>query len=319
MLTTLPSYRQLRYLVVLSQTLNFRKAAELLHVTQSTLSAGIKELETVLGATLLERSKRSVRLTPVGERVVERARLLLAQTEDLVMLARGAQQPLSGLRRLGVIPTIAPFLLPKIMPIARQQYPRLQLYLREDLTERLIEQLHAGDLDFALIALPYETGDLAVKELFKDDFFYVARGDDPLAGHRDIAMREVPPNHVLLLEEGHCLREHTIEACGANRVSRREGGLEATSLFTLLQMVESGLGATLLPEMIVRAGALNGTRLNALPFAVRPPSRTIALVMRRTSPYQRDFELLSELIIEQCRQTDRGRAPVRRARQAASG
>lgn len=310
--TALPSSRQLRYLVVLSETLNFRKAAELLHVTQSTLSAGIKELESVLGATLVERDKRSVRLTPVGEQAVQRARVLLAETEDLVMMVRGAQQPLTGLRRLGVIPTIAPFLLPKIMPLARRKYPGLQLYLREDLTTRLIEQLHAGELDFALIALPFDTGNLAVKELFKDEFLYVARGDDPLAGHKDVAVREVPAKHVLLLEEGHCLREHTIEACGANRVSRREGGLEATSLFTLLQMVESGLGATLLPEMIVRAGALNGTGLQALPFA-RPPSRTIALTMRSTSPYRPDFELLAQLIIEQHRQTaGRMRAPAQR-------
>lgn len=317
MLTALPSSRQLRYLVVLSETLNFRRAAEQLHVTQSTLSAGIKELESVLGTTLVERTKRSVRLTPVGERVVERARVLLAQTEDLVVMARGAQQPLSGLRRLGVIPTIAPFLLPKILPVTRRQHPRLQLYLREDLTARLLEQVHAGDLDFALIALPYNTGDLAVRELFRDDFWYVARDDDPLAGNKEIAVREVPADHVLLLEEGHCLREHAIEACGANRVSKREGGLEATSLFTLLQMVENGLGATLLPDMVVRAGALNGTGLAARPFTARPPTRTIALAMRRTSPYQRDFDLLAQLIIEQHGKSERPRGAVRRPRVSA--
>jgi LysR family hydrogen peroxide-inducible transcriptional activator len=230
------------------------------------------------------------------------------------MMARGAQQPLSGLRRLGVIPTIAPFLLPKILRVTRKQYPRLQLYLREDLTARLIDQIQGNELDFALIALPYDTGDLAVRELFRDQFWYVAREDDPLAARKDIAVRELPANHVLLLEEGHCLREHAIEACGASRVSKREGGLEATSLFTLLQMVENGLGATLLPDMIVRAGALNGTGLAARPFSARPPSRTIALAMRRTSPYQRDFDLLAELMIEQHRQSERPRAGVRKAR-----
>jgi len=312
MINALPSPRQLRYLVTLSETLNFRRAAEQLFVTQSTLSAGIKELESLLGATLLERDKRSVRMTPIGERVVQRARGLLAQAEDLVTIARGAQEPLSGLLRLGIIPTIAPFLLPAIMPAARKAYPKLQLYLREDMTDRLIEQLHAGDLDFALIALPYETGDLVVRELFRDEFWFVARDDDPLARLKEIAVREVDPARVLLLEEGHCLRDHAIEACGASRMSRREGGLEATSLYTLLQMVEGGLGVTLLPEMMLKAGVLNGTRLLARPFSSRVPARTIALARRRTSAHPKDFELLAELIMDQHRQASRTRIASRR-------
>lgn len=311
MINALPSPRQLRYLVTLSETLNFRKAAELQFVTQSTLSAGIKELEKLLGATLLERDKRSVRLTPVGQQVVERARSLLAEAEDLVMIARGAQQPLTGLLRLGVIPTVAPFLLPAILPVARERHPKLQLYLREDLTGRLIEQLHAGELDFALIALPYETGDLVIAELFRDEFWFVSRDDDPLSRLKQIAVREIDPDRVLLLEEGHCLREHAIQACGTSRMSRREGGLEATSLYTLLQMVEGRLGVTLLPEMMIKAGVLNGTRLIARPFANRVPARTIVLAMRRTSPYRRDFELLRELIVGQHRQATRTRTAAR--------
>ncbi|HWQ37865.1 MAG TPA: hydrogen peroxide-inducible genes activator [Burkholderiales bacterium] len=312
MINALPSPRQLRYLVALSETLNFRRAAERLFVTQSTLSAGIKELETLLGTTLVERDKRSVRLTAIGEQVVERARKLLAQAEDLVMVARGAGQPLSGLRRLGVIPTVAPFLLPAILPVARTAYPKLQLYLREDLTDRLLQQIESGDLDFALIALPYDTGDLVVRTLFSDEFWFVAREDDALARLREVAVRQVEPNRILLLEEGHCLREHAIEACGARRMSRREGGLEATSLYTLLQMVESGLGVTLLPEMVLKAGVLNGTRLIARPFSVRVPARTIALAMRRTSPYTKDFDLLCELIIHQHREATRTRVASRR-------
>jgi len=311
-INALPSLRQLRYLMTLSETLNFRKAAELQFVTQSTLSAGIKELERLLGTTLLERDRRSVRLTPIGEQVVERARKLLAEAEDLVMIARGAQQPLSGLLRLGVIPTIAPFLLPGILPVARERYPKLQLYLREDLTVRLIEQLHAGELDFALIALPYETGDLVVAELLRDEFWFVSRDDDPLSRLKQIAVREIDPDRVLLLEEGHCLREHAIQACGTSRMSRREGGLEATSLYTLLQMVEGGLGVTLLPEMMIKAGVLNGTRLIARPFANRVPARTIVLAMRRTSAYRKDFELLCDLIIDQHRRRTRTRTASRR-------
>jgi len=314
MSNALPSLRQLRYLVTLSETLNFRRAAEQLFVTQSTLSAGIKELENVLGVVLVERDKRNVRFTPMGTEAVERARTMLAQAEDLVRVAKGSHMPLTGLLRLGVIPTIAPFLLPRVLPALRQAYPDLQLYLREDLTERLLEQVRSGILDFALIALPYDTGELTVKELFKDEFWFVARQDDSLARAKEVAVREVDPARVLLLEDGHCLREHTIEACGARRMSSRHGGLEATSLFTLLQMVDNGMGVTLLPEMVIKAGALTGTRLTARPFSHRIPARRIALVMRRSSALQTDFGLLADLIIAQHAASTRTRTASRSKR-----
>ncbi len=314
MSNALPSLRQLRYLVTLSETLNFRRAAESLFVTQSTLSAGIKELENVLGATLVERDKRNVRFTPLGYEVVDRARKMLAQAEDLVRIARGSQEPLSGLLRLGVIPTIAPFLLPMVLPALREEYPHLQLYLREDLTERLLERVESGELDFALIALPYDTGDLVVHELFKDEFWFVARQDDKLARDKDIAVRDVDPARILLLEEGHCLRDHTIQACGTRRMAARHSELEATSLFTLLQMVHNGMGVTLLPEMVIKAGALTGSQLTARPFSHRVPSRTIALVMRRSSPMTTDFDLLADLIASHHRDTSRTRGASRARR-----
>jgi LysR family hydrogen peroxide-inducible transcriptional activator len=311
MSNALPSLRQLRYLVTLSETLNFRRAAEQLFVTQSTLSAGIKELENVLGVVLVERDKRNVRFTPMGSQAVERARTMLAQAEDLVRVAKGSQLPLTGLLRLGVIPTIAPFLLPQVLPALRQAHPDLQLYLREDLTERLLEQVQSGVLDFALIALPYDTGDLVTRELFKDEFWFVARQDDSLASEKEIAIREIDPARVLLLEDGHCLREHTIEACGARRMASRHGGLEATSLFTLLQMVDNGMGVTLLPEMVIKAGALTGTRLTARPFSHRVPARRIALVMRRSSALQTDFDLLADLVIAKHGKNSRTRTASR--------
>lgn len=315
MSNALPSLRQLRYLIMLSETLNFRRAAEALFVTQSTLSAGIKELESVLGATLVERDKRNVRFTPLGIEVVERARKMLAEAEDLVRTARGAQQPLSGLVRLGVIPTIAPFLLPMVLPALREAHPDLQLYMREDLTERILAKVESGELDFALIALPYDTGDLTVRELFKDDFWFVARQDDKLSREKHIAIREVDPNQVLLLEEGHCLRDHTIEACGTRRMFGRESKLEATSLFTLLQMVDNGMGVTLLPEMVIKAGALFGSALTARPFSSRIPARRIALAMRRSSALQADFGLLADLIIDRHQAASRIRVPSRSRRQ----
>ena len=178
-MSALPSIRQLRYLVAVADRLNFRAAAEASFVTQSTLSAGIKELESVLGTELVERDKRHVRLTRAGEEVVAKARTLVAQAQDLVETARRAAEPLAGPFRLGVIPTIAPFLLPRIAPRLREAYPHLKLYLREDLTERLLDRLRAGSLDVALIALPWDTGDLYVRELFKDEFWFVSRDDDP--------------------------------------------------------------------------------------------------------------------------------------------
>ena len=237
----LPSLRQLSYFVELAERLNFRAAAEAQFVTQSTLSAGIKELESVLGVQLVERDKRNVRLTAVGEEVVARARSLLAAANDLAESARSAARPLSGPLRLGTIPTIAPFLLPEILVPLRRAYPELKLYLREDLTERLLERLRGGSLDVALIALPYDTEGLHVHELFKDEFWFVAPEDDPAAREKDIAIRKLDPKDIVLMEEGHCLRSHAIAACGPRR-GGWEARLEATSLFTLIQMVEGGHG-----------------------------------------------------------------------------
>jgi LysR family transcriptional regulator, hydrogen peroxide-inducible genes activator len=308
----LPSLRQLRYLVALAERLNFRAAAQDSFVTQSTLSAGIKELENQLGVELVERDTRSVRLTDIGKDVVERARTVLAQAQDIVDLAKGAGEPLSSSLRLGVIPTIAPFMLPGLLPPLRAAHPTLKLYLREDLTDRLLERLRSGDLDVALIALPYDTGELLTHKLFKDEFWFVARADDPLARAKEVAVRSLKPGQVLLLEEGHCLREHAISACGT-RAANAETAVEATSLHTLIQMVEGGLGVTLLPEMTLKAGILNGTSLVARPFSSDVPARTIALAARPTSAHRRDFELLAEFILTRLRSL-RGPIPPRRAR-----
>jgi LysR family hydrogen peroxide-inducible transcriptional activator len=307
----LPSLRQLRYLVELADSLNFRLAAEASFVTQSTLSAGIKELESLLGVQLVERDTRVVRITPIGEEVVARARGLLADVQDLVSTAKSAAEPLAGRVGLGAIPTVAPFLLPGLLPALRRRYPALQLYLREDLTERLLERLRSWQLDMALIALPYDTGELAVRELFKDEFWFVAREDDPHAQDKAVAVKQLDPGQILLLEEGHCLRDHAIAACG-NRRANAESRIEATSLNTLVQMVEGSLGVTLLPELAIKAGVLKGTRLVARPFAPHVPSRRIALVARPGSARRRDFELLADFIVEHERRLRAARMPSRR-------
>jgi LysR family hydrogen peroxide-inducible transcriptional activator len=293
---TLPTLRQLEYLVELADRLNFRVAAEARFVTQSTLSAGIKELESGLGVQLVERDRRHVRLTAVGEDVVARARELLAAAADLAEAARSATRPLCGPLRLGAIPTIAPYLLPGVLPALRRAYPELKLYLREDLTARLLERLGAGTLDIALIALPFDTRDLHVRELFADEFWFVGRDSDPALRKRAVALERIDAADMLLLEEGHCLREHAIAACGP-----RHGGwqprVEATSLTTLLQMVEGGLGVTLLPGITLEAGILKGTRLVARRLSRDAPSRTLALLSRRSSPRRRDADLLAEFLI----------------------
>jgi LysR family hydrogen peroxide-inducible transcriptional activator len=307
----LPSLRQLGYLVEVADRLNFRAAATARFVTQSTLSAGIKELESLLGVELVERDPRGVRLTPAGEEVAQRARGLLAAAKDLMESAQGAGIPLGGVFRMGVIPTIAPYLLTGVMTSLREDYPDLKLHLREDLTDRLLERLQASELDAALIALPYQTPQLTVIRLFRDEFWFVAREDDPHARKKEILVRDLEPGSVVLLEEGHCLRDHAITACGA-RGAKAKALLEATSLTTLIQMVEGGLGVTLLPELMIKAGILKGTQLIARPFATDIPARTVALVSRPAGARRAGVEMLADFFQRHYRQQSKVRAASRR-------
>lgn len=294
-----PTIRQLKYLIVVAETLNFRQASEKLFITQSTLSAGIKELETTLGAVLLERTKRSVRLTDVGAEVLSRALSIISQVDDLASITEHLKKPLSGNLKLGIIPTIAPFLLPIVIPALKLTYPKLKLYLKEDFSARLLDQLKSGVIDFAVIALPYETRGLTVNKLFKDEFWWVAKKGQKLSKLKEISIKDVDLNELLLLEEGHCLRDHAIEACGTRPTNSVDQAFAATSLYTLLQMIDNGLGCTLLPEMVIKSGALLGTDLIARPFSNKPPFRDIALVKRKTDSNKTDFELLSTLIVSE--------------------
>lgn len=308
----LPSLRQLRYFVVLAKELNFTRAAEACFVGQSTLSAGLKELETSLGVCLVERDRQNISITPIGLEILERAKVILAASEDLVEYASSSGKPMSATIRLGVIPTIAPFLLPNVLPEIRERFPDLQIALREDLTANLLTRLTEHQLDFALIALPYDTEGLLVNELFKDEFWLVAREDDPALKGREVHIPAKMAERLLLLEEGHCLREHTMEACKRSDI-RRADGMEATSLLTLLQMVESGMGIALLPEIAVKGGLLNGSKLVARPLAPPAPHRTIALVARTSTAYSEEFIVLSECIQERFKVGVRVSRGVRKA------
>jgi LysR family hydrogen peroxide-inducible transcriptional activator len=298
-MSTLPSLRQLRYLVALSEHLNFTRAAAACFVTQSTLSAGLKELEETLGARLVERDRQSVLVTPLGAEVIARARALLAAAEDLTQIAAAAAEPMAGVIRLGVIPTVAPFLLPRIMPLLRSRFPRLKLALREDQTGSLLSRLDDGQIDFALIALPYATDAFLVRPLFDDELYLVVAGDDPLQPSKRLILSATLANRLLLLEEGHCLREHTLAAC-TRQPSKNDQDIEATSLLTLVQMVESGMGIGLLPDMAIQSGLLKNTSLVVCRLAAPAPRRTIALVGRRSTGRREEFECLAALIVELC-------------------
>jgi LysR family hydrogen peroxide-inducible transcriptional activator len=294
-MAALPSLRQLRYFVAIAHELNFTRAAEACFVGQSTLSAGLKELEDSLGVRLVERDRQNVAITPIGLEVLERAKAILAASEDLVEYALDAGKPMSGTIRLGVIPTIAPFLLPNVLPDIRERFPNLKIALREDLTANLLARLADHQLDFILIALPYETPGLLVRELFNDEFWLVAREDDPALKGKEIHLPAKMADRLLLLEEGHCLRDHTLQSCKRSEI-KNSTGMEATSLLTLLQMVESGMGIALLPEMAIKGGLLNGSTLVARPLAPPAPKRTIALLARASTTHIEEFDMLAESI-----------------------
>ena len=295
-MTVLTSLKQLHYLVAVSDQLNFTRAAQSCFVTQSTLSAGLKELEDALGTRLVERDRQTVLMTPIGLEVAKRARAILAATRDLVELAAQSRAPMTGLLRLGVIPTIAPFLLPRCLQRLRELYPDLHLALREDLTAHLLSRLEDGQLDLALIALPYETGSLLVEPLFDDDLWIVGRKNDPQVKARSVSITPSLTDRLLLLEEGHCLRDHTLYACGAS-VGHSTQGVEATSLLTLVQMIEFGFGVGLIPKIAVESGLTENPNLVARPITKPRPTRTIAIVARRSTTRLSDLKALAEVIM----------------------
>jgi LysR family hydrogen peroxide-inducible transcriptional activator len=291
----LPTLKQLRYLTALDEHKHFGRAATACFVSQSTLSAGLQELETLLGASLVERSNRSVVFTALGREIAARARIVLREAQELAELAAAAKEPLSGAVKLGVIPTIGPFLLPKVLPKLRKAYPKLKLYLNEDLTQRLVDDLHAGTLDCVLLALPVEVGESEEMVLFDDPFEFVCRKDDPLAAKAKLAASDLKEAPLLLLADGHCLRDHALDAC---HLAHRSTGSDvtATSLHTLVEMAAGGLGVTLIPEMALRAKLLKGSDLVARPFAGGKPGRRIGLIWRKTSAREKEFRLLGQII-----------------------
>lgn len=294
-MAALPSLRQLSYLVTLSETLHFTEAARRSFVTQSTLSGGIMELERLLGGVLVERDRQNVRLTPLGEEVVRRARFLLADAQDLMRLSREMSEPFTGELHLGIIPTIAPFVLAPLLQSIKQQMPKLQLFLHETQSEMAVERLEHGTLDVVLLALPYNTRNLMIKELRAETLWLVHHRDDTACLHVQ-KLEDLNLDYLLLLEEGHCLREHTLSACSVSDL-KTESNLTASSLPTLIQMVQAKLGFTLLPEIAIQSGILQGqNQLVARPIE-HAPERTLALITRKSTPIHAEFEQLANLLL----------------------
>jgi LysR family hydrogen peroxide-inducible transcriptional activator len=284
--------KQLRYLSALSRHGHFGKAAKACAVSQPALSMQIQELEAELGVPLVERRPGEVTLTDIGAEVASRAERVLSSTLDLVDFARHRGRVLSGRLQLGVIPSIAPYVLPKILPVLQRRYPDLQIVLRETQTAVLTEELHRGALDVIMLALPAADAEVETIRLFDDPFLLAVPATDNRPESTRVDIHDIDPRRLILLEEGHCLRDQALELCAS---SRRDVSLGATSLATVMQMVANGYGITLLPRVAVDV-ELRDERVKLLRFAEPAPGRTVGLAWRRTSPRKVDFLALGQLI-----------------------
>ncbi len=285
--------RDLKYLVALADSGNFARAADACHVSQPTLSTQVKKLEDELGVQLFERTSKRVVPTAAARDVIAQARVVLAEAEQLRALARGAADPFSGALRLGVIPTLGPYLVPYLLPKIRGTYPKLRLYLREALTAELLAQVRAGKLDACLVALPIADQGLETEPVFREPFLAALPASHPLAKKKKLRQSDLTGEQILLLEEGHCLRDQTLAVCGARRGA--EDDYPATSLETLRQMVAAGVGITLMPALATRASAIGKRLLVFRPFSDSTPNRLIALVWRRGYARTAVMHALAEL------------------------
>ena len=289
--------RDLRYLVALADLRHFGRAADRCAVSQPTLSAQLKKLEDYLGVVLVERQPRNVMLTPVGEAVVTRARRLLQESDDILEIARSSRDPLAGSLRVALIPTLGPYLLPLLAPKLRKRLPRLQLMLYEYQTAQLVEQLTNGELDVGILALGVDIEGLESRELAEEAFTVALPAQHPLAKKTSFRMEDLDDATLLLLEDGHCLRAHALEACSRIRV-HESGDFRATSLETLRQMVAAGHGITLLPELATRGPFAAAKNPVIRPFAKPAPYRIIGAVWRRSSSRLAAIEAICSVVTE---------------------
>lgn len=292
----LPTIKQLRYFIALEKHQHFGNAAKACFVSQSAFSVAIKELETQLGAQLVDRTNKSVTITRTGREIANHARLCLRDIEYLAELAHSDQKPLTGRLNLGVIPTIAPFVLPKLLPDLREQFPELKLYLREDTTRKLHNLLIEGELDLILIALPFKLSNVEIMPLYKDQFSLACHKNSKLIDPENYSLAKLPKESVLLLEDGHCLRDHALSACkirNQDTVSR----FAASSLLTLVSMIDSDIGITYLTEMAKDSSLLNHTDIKTYPLDEKS-YREIGLAWRKGSAREEEFRILGKTITD---------------------
>ena len=311
--------QELRYLIALADKGHFVRAAESCHVGQSTLSTQLKKLEDYLGVPLFERNKHRVMPTLVGAQIIERARVALGVVDEIRELARGCHDPMTGPLRLGVIPTLGPYLVPYLLPTIRGLFPKLHLFLREDLTANLLERLRHGTLDALLLALPVPGEDLEMLGLFHEPFLVALPAGHALEKKRSLSEKDLLGQNVLLLEEGHCMREQALAICGSTSSAAREE-FKATSIETLRQMVAAGAGCTLLPALaaVPGVGSVKNGLVQIRPFVSPVPTRTIGIAWRHRYPREATVKQLAEVILNTLpsavqvipRRTDGGARPA---------
>lgn len=289
-----PTVKQLRYLVALEKHLHFGKAAETCFVTQSAFSIAIKELESLLNVPLVDRTNRSVVFTSAGKAVAQQARLAIFDLEGIIDIAKSQQEPLSGVLKMGVIPTIAPFLLPKILPKIRKHFPKLELYLKEEQTKKIHELLLNGELDILLLALPFELANTETISIFNDPFKLAFRKGTHLIDPENFSPNKLNKEAILLLEDGHCLREHALSACNLGRKAKISK-FSASGLYSLIQMVDNDLGVTFVPQMAIDSGLLKNTRVQTQDLKDKS-YREIGLAWRKSSVRKHEFKLLADEI-----------------------
>ena len=293
-MVNVPTVKQLRYLVALEKHLHFGRAAEACFVTQSAFSVAIKDLEELLNTSLVDRTNRSVVFTSAGKLVAQQARLALFDIEGIVDIAKSVQEPLSGVLKMGVIPTIAPFLLPKILPKIRKKFPKLELYLKEEQTKRIHELLLEGELDLLLLALPFDLKNTQTSSIFNDPFKLAYKKDTKLIDPENFLPNKLNKESILLLEDGHCLRDHALSACNLGRKAKISK-FSASSLYSLIQMVDGDLGVTFIPQMAIDSGLLKNTKIQTKDLKDKS-YREIGLAWRKSSVRKHEFKLLADVI-----------------------
>ncbi len=287
------SLKQINYALAVERTLHFKKAAESCAVSQSALSTALSEMEKQLGFQVFERNNKQVLITPLGRQVLAKAHQIKLQIDDLMKLGDSVNEPLSSPMSLGIIPTICPYLLPLVLPLLQRQYPKLELQISEEQSLVLLEQVRNGDLDAAVLALPFACEGLLTFSFWRENFYWITQRDDALASKAEISSDELDRDRLMLLKEGHCLKDHALAACRLSDISEQH--LSATNLNTLVQLVAGGMGTTLVPAMAIAQLVDSNPDLARVPLTEPGPHREIAFVVRPNYPNLKNIELLMQL------------------------